>query len=69
MAALCETRRNWKRLAVLAAFRTRNNGVRRLDGEISSWSKPSGGKKAPRVDPRDELLRELDAIKAASARR
>jgi len=54
---------------VLAAFRTRNNGVRRLDGEISSWSKPSGGKKAPRVDPRDELLRELDAIKAASARR
>jgi len=53
-------------MALMAAIRTRNNGVRPLEDEISSFSKP---KKVLRVDPRDELLRELDAIKAAGARR
>lgn len=61
-----EVCRNWKRMALMAAIRTRNNGVRPLEDEISSFSKP---KKVLRVDPRDELLRELDAIKAAGARR
>ncbi|KAI5856103.1 hypothetical protein BZA05DRAFT_226587 [Tricharina praecox] len=57
---------NWKRMAIMLAIKTRHNGVRRLDGEISSFSKP---KPVHRVDPRDELLRELEAIKAAGARR